>query len=78
MALSPDRSLDCVGLFCPMPVLRTRETMRAMAPGQVLEVTADDPASEEDFRRWAARMGHDLLEIDKRGGIFRFILRKSR
>lgn len=77
MALAPDRSLDCLGLFCPMPVLRTREALRTMAPGQVLEVTSDDPASEADMRSWVARTGHDLLEIDKRGAVFRFIVRKS-
>ena len=43
---APDKVLDCVGLFCPMPILKTREAMRAMAAGQLLEMLSDDPASE--------------------------------
>jgi TusA-related sulfurtransferase len=77
MALVPDRKIDCLGLFCPMPILKTREAMKALAPGQVLEMTSDDPASEADVKSWSDRTGHDLLEIEKNGAVFRFLLRKT-
>jgi tRNA 2-thiouridine synthesizing protein A len=73
-----DRTLDCVGLFCPMPILKTRDALKAMAVGQVLEMTSDDPASEADMKSWTTRTGHDLLEIDKHGAVFRFVVRKTR
>ena len=73
-----DRTLDCVGLFCPMPILKTRDALKAMAVGQVLEMTSDDPASEADMQSWTARTGHELLEIDKNGAVFRFLVRKTR
>ncbi|HXD98459.1 MAG TPA: sulfurtransferase TusA family protein [Candidatus Acidoferrum sp.] len=73
-----DRTLDCVGLFCPMPILKTRDALKAMAVGQVLEMTSDDPASEADMKSWTTRTGHDLLEIDKNGAVYRFVVRKSR
>jgi tRNA 2-thiouridine synthesizing protein A len=76
MAVVPDRKLDCVGLFCPMPILKTREAMKSMAGGQVIEVTSDDPASEADMQSWSARTGHELLEIERNGAVFRFLLRK--
>ena len=72
-----DLKLDCVGLFCPMPVLKTREALKHLTPGQILEMTSDDPASEADMKSWAARSGHELLEVDKRGAIFRFVVRKT-
>jgi tRNA 2-thiouridine synthesizing protein A len=75
--LAPDRTLDCVGLFCPMPILKTREALRTMAAGQVLEMLSDDPASEADMKSWTARSGHHLLEIDKHGAVFRFVVRKT-
>jgi tRNA 2-thiouridine synthesizing protein A len=78
MGYIADRTLDCVGLFCPMPILKTREAMKAMAVGQVLEMTSDDPASEADMKSWTTRTGHDLLEIDKNGAVFRFVVRKTR
>jgi len=78
MSLAADRKLDCVGLFCPMPILKTREALKAMAVGQTLEMLSDDPASEADMKSWTARTGHDLLEIEKNGAVFRFIVRKTR
>jgi tRNA 2-thiouridine synthesizing protein A len=77
MALVPDMSIDCLGLFCPIPILRTREAIRSLSPGQVLEMASDDPASEADMKSWAARTGHELLEMERRGNVFRFLVRKS-
>ena len=73
-----DRTIDCVGLFCPLPILKTREAIKAMAVGQVLAMTSDDPASEADMKSWTTRTGHELLEMDKHGAVFRFIVRKTR
>jgi tRNA 2-thiouridine synthesizing protein A len=78
MRTVPDQKLDCLGLFCPMPVLKTRDAMKQMAVGQILEMTSDDPASEADMKSWAARAGHELLEIDKDGAAYRFLIRKTR
>jgi tRNA 2-thiouridine synthesizing protein A len=78
MSLVADRKLDCVGLFCPMPILKTRDALKAMTVGQVLEMTSDDPASEADMKSWTARTGHELLEIEKNGAVFRFVVRKTR
>jgi TusA-related sulfurtransferase len=78
MRIATDLKLDCLGLFCPMPVLKTREAMRRLAVGQVLEMTSDDPASEADMTSWAARTGHELLEMGRDGAVYRFVLRKTR
>jgi tRNA 2-thiouridine synthesizing protein A len=78
MPAPADKTLDCVGLFCPMPILKTREAMGGMTIGQVLEMLSDDPASEADMKSWTARTGHELLSIDKHGAVFRFVLRKAR
>ena len=77
MTISADKTLDCLGLFCPIPILRTREAIRSLGPGQVLEMTSDDPASEADMKSWSARTGHELLEIDKDGPVYRFLVRKT-
>jgi tRNA 2-thiouridine synthesizing protein A len=73
---APDTVLDCLGLFCPVPVLKTREAMKELAPGQILEMLSDDPGSEADVKSWSARAGHQLLEIDRNGAVFRFLIRK--
>jgi tRNA 2-thiouridine synthesizing protein A len=78
MSVAADRKLDCVGLFCPMPILKTRDALKTMVVGQVLEMTSDDPASEADMKSWTSRTGHELLEIEKNGAVFRFVVRKTR
>ncbi|MHB9004073.1 MAG: sulfurtransferase TusA family protein [Coriobacteriia bacterium] len=70
-------SLDCVGLFCPEPLFQTREAMDRLEPGDVLEVLADDPAAEEDLRRFARRAGHELVSVQDNDDHKRFLIRKG-
>jgi tRNA 2-thiouridine synthesizing protein A len=74
----PHRTLDCLGLFCPMPIVRTREALAHMAVGQLLEMLADDPASEPDMRSWTRRTGHELVAVSRHGAVYRFLVRKTR
>jgi len=60
---NPDMDLDCIGLYCPEPVFRTRVALDELESGQTLRVTADDPAAEEDLKRLAKRLGHEVLEL---------------
>ena len=76
--LAADRTLDCLGLYCPIPIIRTRETLQAMAVGQILEMRSDDPASDADMRRWARRTGNELLAVAKNGTVYHFLVRKTR
>jgi TusA-related sulfurtransferase len=73
-----DRTLDCLGLFCPMPIVETREALRSMTVGQVLEMLSDDPASDADMRSWARRTGNELLAVSKNGAVYHFLVRKTR
>jgi TusA-related sulfurtransferase len=70
------RTLDCIGLYCPEPVFRTREEISSVDVGQVLEVLADDPASESDIRSWAKHAGHELLSTERVDGGLRFLVRR--
>lgn len=78
IALHVDRTLDCLGLFCPMPIVKTREAMKTMAAGQVLEMHSDDPASDADMKSWTKRTGNELVAATKDGAIYRFLVRKTR
>ena len=70
--------LDCIGLYCPMPVVKTRQEMDKLAIGEILEVLADDPAAEEDLKAWAKRTGQKILEIEKTGEGMRFLILKEK
>ena len=71
-----DRTIDCLGLFCPIPIVKTREALKEMHGGQVLEILSDDPASEADMASWTRRSGNKLIKISKQGTIYRFLVRK--
>ena len=73
----PDRTLDCVGLYCPEPVFRTRLEIDKMSAGEILEVLADDPAAEEDIKSLVRRIGHKLVKIERAGNILRFLIEKA-
>ncbi len=80
-ARSPKRAnqtLDCIGLYCPMPILKTRQEMDKLAVGEVLEVLADDPAAEEDLKAWAKRTGQKMLDIKKTDEGMRFLILKEK
>lgn len=61
-----------------MPIVKSREALRPMAAGQVLEMLSDDPSSDPDMKRWAKKTGNELLEITKNGAVYRFLIRKVR
>jgi tRNA 2-thiouridine synthesizing protein A len=71
-----DAELDCVGLYCPMPIARTKLEIDKLEAGQVLKVEADDPAAEVDIKSWASRIGHEIVKLSKEGTIVTFFIRK--
>ena len=71
-----NRTLDCIGLYCPEPVFRTRQEIDKMDVGQVLELIADDPAAGADIQSLTKRTGQELIEIRKEGSHIRFLIRK--
>jgi TusA-related sulfurtransferase len=61
MTEQPVESLDCVGLYCPQPLFQAKQAIESIEPGEILEVLADDPAAEEDLKRFAKRTGHTFI-----------------
>lgn len=76
--LIADKEIDCIGLFCPMPIVKTREAIRSMRAGEILAMLSDDPASDPDMRSWCQGTGHELTAVTREGGVFRFLVRKTR
>lgn len=69
------RTLDVMGLFCPLPIIRTAAEIRRLQPGQVLEVLADDPVALLDMPNWCKSSGHGYLGCSKDdGGMLRFFI----
>lgn len=73
-----DQRLDCQGLNCPLPVIKTKKAIERMAIGQVLEMVSTDPGSKPDMAAWAKSTGHELLDMKEETGVFTFYIRKAK
>jgi TusA-related sulfurtransferase len=76
MNTKPDRTLDCVGLYCPEPVFKTRLEIDELQVGETLEVIADDPAAESDIRSLVKNLEQQLVSVSKEGGTVHILIRK--
>ncbi|NDJ86738.1 MAG: sulfurtransferase TusA family protein [Chloroflexi bacterium] len=74
--ITPDEVLDCSGMSCPMPVLKTKKAVDKLQPGQVLKMIATDPGSQPDMEAWTKKTGHELLQSEKDGDKFVFFIKK--
>lgn len=72
-----DRVLDARGLLCPLPVLKARFALDAMAAGEVLKLLSTDGGSVRDMEAFARQAGHELLASTAGDGEYVFHLRKG-
>ena len=75
--MKSDITIDCIGLYCPMPIVNTTKQMKTMKAGQVLEVVADDEGIKEDMPNWARMTGNEFLGIEEVGGKYHAFVRKA-
>ncbi len=53
-----DQKLDLRGLRCPLPVLKARKAVKAMAPGTRVTILVTDPSAPADFQDFCQIAGH--------------------
>jgi len=78
--LKADQVLDTKGMLCPIPVLKTNQTMKGLPPGQILQVLATDPASKPDLAAWSRTSGTEILRVLEQDGspkVYVFYIRKK-
>jgi len=75
--MKADATLDCIGLYCPMPIAHTAKRLKEMGVGQVLEILADDEGIKEDMPAWCRITDNELLGIDEEAGQYRVYVKKS-
>ena len=73
-----DEVLDTVGLYCPLPIIKTAERLKGLAPGTVLEVLSDDRVILIDMPAWCRSTGNDYLGHRHDRGEYRLFVRKAR
>jgi tRNA 2-thiouridine synthesizing protein A len=60
-----------------MPIVRTAQAIKPLAPGALLEVLATDPGAVADFAAWSRSTGNELITSSVQDGVYRFVLRRK-
>ena len=75
--MSGEIVLDARGLSCPLPVLKARKRLMAMAPGARLRVLATDSKAPGHFRLWCAESGHRLVDEGREGEAYILVVERA-
>jgi tRNA 2-thiouridine synthesizing protein A len=73
-----DLLLDTKGLNCPLPILKTKKSLKDVPVGGTIEILATDPAADADFQAFCRSTGHELLESGQDGDVYRFIIKRTK
>jgi len=76
MSFTFDQELDCSGLACPMPILKTKKAVDGLQVGQTLKMISTDPGSLPDVQAWTAKTGQELSGHEEDAGKFTFYIKK--
>lgn len=74
--MKADKTLDAIGLSCPMPVVKTKIKLQEMAIGQVSKVLADDDGLVKDLPAWCEKTGNEFLGIGKEADFYKGYVRR--
>ena len=75
--MKADETVDCVGLYCPLPIVHTARKIKELKAGQVLEVLSDDEGIKADMPNWCKTTGNEFLGIEEQKGVYRVFVKKS-
>lgn len=73
--MKADMILDCIGLYCPMPIIKTAKKIKSLAIGDTLEILSDDEGIRKDIPAWCKQTGNTFLDLEEEGGKFRVFIR---
>lgn len=75
--MDADKVVDCKGLNCPMPVIKTKKAIEEMESGQILKMEATDKGALNDMPAFAKRTGNEIVESSEENGVFIFYIKKA-
>ena len=74
--VTPDLELDLKGLLCPMPMVKVSQQISSVPVGGVIRAVATDPGSMADIPAWAKSTGNEVLQAEKVGSEFVFLVKR--
>lgn len=74
--MKADLTIDTLGLYCPIPIVKTAKAIQQLQPGQILEIIADDEGIKKDLPNWCKTSGHEFLGLEEEAGEYRGYVKK--
>lgn len=74
---APDLIIDATGLVCPLPLLKAKQGLNQLAPGQIIEISATDPGSVRDFHSFADLTANSIIHFDEKNGRYTYVIKKG-
>jgi len=74
--MKADVTLDCVGLYCPMPIYNTAKKIKELKAGEVLEIIATDEGIKEDAPAWCGTTGNEFIGVEEKDGEYHVYIKK--
>lgn len=71
-------TLDCQGLLCPVPIIKLSKAIKQIQVGEVLEMLATDPGSVPDMEGFQEQTGHQVVHREQQGGVYRFLVKRTK
>ena len=78
MTQAAHQILDCSGLSCPLPVVKTSKAIKGLEICQVLKMISTDPGSQADMEAWSRQTGHALLSSLRDGDKFVYLIQRNK
>ncbi len=75
--MKADQSLDCIGLYCPIPIVKIAERFKQLKLGGVLEIVADDKGIKLYMSAWCQATGHEFLGVEEEGNEIKVYVKKA-
>lgn len=77
--MTPPRTLevDCRGLLCPQPIIELAQRLHDVDVGELIAITAEDPAARYDVPAWCRMRGQEYVgEETAEDGVARYVVRR--
>lgn len=73
-----DERIDIRGKVCPFTLIETRDRLKAMGMGQVLEVLCDyEPAAKTTIPNFCQRKGYPCEVVEEGGSLWRLLIQRT-
>ena len=72
-----DQELDCQGMLCPLPILKTKKVIDTMEVGKVLKMLSTDVGSVNDMSAWTKQTGHELVYSERKDKLYTYYVKKT-